>query len=90
MNVFSFILIISSNSISNNGHTLKFQREFLNKTHKLKNIAQIEHSRHRSVTGFTVNLMAGLAAYSFFPKKPMIAVDRVEPEENGHMQLSLF
>lgn len=26
---------------------------------ELKNIAQIEHSRHRSVTGFTVNLMAG-------------------------------
>jgi len=32
---------------------------------ELKNIAQIEHSRHRSVTGFTVNLMAGLAAYSY-------------------------
>ena len=28
---------------------------------ELKNIAQIEHSRHRSVTGFTDNLMAGLA-----------------------------
>ena len=26
---------------------------------ELKNIAQIEHSRHRSVVGFTVNLMAG-------------------------------
>lgn len=57
---------------------------------ELKNIAQIEHSRHRSVTGFTVNLMAGLAAYSFFPKKPMIAVERIEPEENGLIQLSLF
>ena len=57
---------------------------------ELKNIAQIEHSRHRSVTGFTVNLMAGLAAYSFFPKKPMIAVERVEPEEDGLIQLSLF
>lgn len=57
---------------------------------ELKNIAQIEHSRHRSVTGFTVNLMAGLAAYSFFPKKPMIAVERVESEENELIQLSLF
>ena len=57
---------------------------------ELKNIAQIEHSRHRSVTGFTVNLRAGLAAYSFFPKKPMIAVERVESEENGLIQLSLF
>ena len=57
---------------------------------ELKNIAQIEHSRHRSVVGFTVNLMAGLAAYSFFPKKPMIDVERVPPYENGVIQLSLF
>ena len=57
---------------------------------ELKNIVQIEHSHNRSVTGFTVNLMAGLAAYSFFPKKPMIAVERIEPEENGHIQLSLY
>lgn len=57
---------------------------------ELKNMAQIEHSRHRSVTGFTVNLMAGLAAYSFFPKKPMIDIDRVSPCENGLIQLSLF
>ena len=57
---------------------------------ELKNMAQIEHSRHRSVAGFTVNLMAGLAAYSFFPKKPMINVERVSPCENGLIQLSLF
>ena len=57
---------------------------------ELKNIAQIEHSRHRSVVGFTVNLIAGLAAYSFFPKKPMINVERVSPYENGLIQLSLF
>ena len=57
---------------------------------ELKNMAQIEHSRHRSVVGFTVNLMAGLAAYSFFPKKPMIDVERVSPYENGVIQLSLF
>ena len=57
---------------------------------ELKNMAQIEHSRHRSVAGFTVNLMAGLAAYSFFPKKPMINVERVSPYENGLIQLSFF
>lgn len=57
---------------------------------ELKNIAQIEHSRHRSVVGFTVNLIVGLAAYSFFPKKPMINVERVSPYENGLIQLSLF
>lgn len=57
---------------------------------ELKNMAQIEHSRHRSVAGFAVNLMAGLAAYSFFPKKPMIDIERVSPYENGIIQLSLF
>jgi hypothetical protein len=31
---------------------------------QLKNISQIEHTRHRSVTEFMVNLVAGLVAYS--------------------------
>ena len=39
---------------------------------ELKNICQIEHSRHRSFTNFTSNLVAGLIAYSFLPKKPSI------------------
>ena len=38
----------------------------------LKNTCQIEHSRHRSSCNFVVNLVAGLAAYSFLPKKPSI------------------
>ncbi len=38
----------------------------------LKNVCQIEHSRHRSGCNFVVSLMAGLAAYSFLPKKPSI------------------
>ena len=39
---------------------------------ELKNICQIEHSRHRSFANFISNLVAGLIAYSFFPKKPSI------------------
>ena len=39
---------------------------------QLKNISQIEHSRHRSVNNFMVNLLAGLAAYIHQPKKPSI------------------
>jgi hypothetical protein len=31
---------------------------------QLKNISQIEHSRHRSVTGFLVNVLCGLIAYA--------------------------
>ena len=38
----------------------------------LKNMCNIEHSRHRSITNFLVNLLSALAAYSFFPKKPSI------------------
>ena len=38
----------------------------------LKNICEIEHSRHRSIKNFLVNLLSALAAYSFLPKKPSI------------------
>lgn len=43
---------------------------------ELKNMAQIEHSRHRSLHNFVNNLMAGIAAYSFFTKKTMLQFDR--------------
>ena len=39
---------------------------------ELKNICQIEHTRHRSPINFLVNLFSGLVAYTFFPKKPSI------------------
>lgn len=39
---------------------------------QLKNISQIEHSRHRSVTNFMVNLLCGLIAYAHQPKKPSL------------------
>lgn len=39
---------------------------------QLKNISQIEHSRHRSVWNFLVNLFASLTAYTYLPKKPSI------------------
>jgi len=39
---------------------------------QLKNISQIEHTRHRSIPNFFVNLLAGLAAYSLQTKKPSI------------------
>ena len=42
---------------------------------QLKNICQIQHSRHRSVWNFLVNLLAGLTAYTFLPKKPSLDLD---------------
>ena len=52
---------------------------------ELKNIAQIEHSRHRSVCNFAANLLGAVAAYCYFPKKPSIQVVRVLDN-----QLTLF
>ena len=39
---------------------------------QLKNISQIQHTRHRSPTNFLVNLIAGLIAYTWQPKKPSL------------------
>jgi hypothetical protein len=39
---------------------------------QLKNISQIEHSRHRSPINFLVNLICGLIAYCHQPKKPSL------------------
>ena len=55
---------------------------------ELKNIAQVEHSRHRCFDNFMVNQLGALAAYCFFPKKPTI---RVEPVDcMNDRQLTLF
>jgi len=53
---------------------------------ELKNICQIEHSRHRSFANFLTNLISGLLAYSFFPKKPSIKYEK----ENTYGQLSIY
>jgi Transposase DDE domain len=42
---------------------------------QLKNISQIEHSRHRSPVNFVVHLVAGLLAYSHQDKKPGLHLD---------------
>lgn len=45
---------------------------------QLKNISQIEHTRHRSGANFLVNLVAGLVAYTYQPKKPSLNLRRDE------------
>lgn len=42
---------------------------------QLKNISQIEHSRHRSPINFFVNVVCGLIAYCHQPKKPSLSLD---------------
>lgn len=48
---------------------------------ELKNICQVEHSRHRSVTNFLTNLIAGIIAYQFLPKKPSINFDKLKTNQ---------
>lgn len=41
---------------------------------QLKNISQIEHTRHRSLANFMSNLLCGLIAYCHQPKKPSLHI----------------
>ncbi|WP_350283860.1 transposase, partial [Nitrosomonas sp.] len=44
---------------------------------ELKNLCQIEHTRHRSLFNFIVNLMAGIVAYCLSDNKPTLNLIRV-------------
>ena len=43
---------------------------------ELKNLCRIEHTRHRSVANFLVNLMAGIVAYCLADDKPSLNLIR--------------
>lgn len=65
--------------------TINDELKFRLRLSEAKNIAQVEHPRHRCFDNFFVNAMAALAAYCCFPKKPAIQV--VKYTDN---QLTLF
>jgi transposase len=46
---------------------------------QLKNISQIEHSRHRSSINILVNVLCGLIAYCHQSKKPSLDLDKLSP-----------
>lgn len=48
---------------------------------QLKNIFQIEHSRHRSPKNFLTNLFSGLIAYNFTEKKPSLKQHYVDTKQ---------
>src|SRR5207248_11762776 len=54
---------------------------------QLKNISQIEHSRHRSVANCFVNLVAGLVAYTWQEKKPSL---NIRVKEQLHLPALVF
>jgi transposase len=46
---------------------------------ELKNLCQVEHTRHRSYGGFLVNLMGGIIAYCQAPNKPRLPLASTAP-----------
>ncbi len=49
------------------------QKSFVNDG--LKNIVQIEHPRHRSLSNFITNALSAIAAYCLLPKKPSVSLE---------------
>lgn len=43
----------------------------------LKNVCQIEHTRHRSIANFMNNLLSGLIAYTFLENKPKCLIHEI-------------
>ena len=52
---------------------------------ELKNMAQVEQKRHRSIANFLCNTFAAIVAYCYFPKKPSL-----NPEFEHAKQLCIF
>lgn len=50
---------------------------------QLKNISQLEHTRHRSVWNFMVNILGALIAYALQPKKPSLNLRKSEQKSMG-------
>ena len=55
---------------------------------ELKNVAQLVHSRHRSIFNFAMNVLSAIAVYCFFENKPAVNIDFAIEQHSG--QLSLF
>lgn len=54
---------------------------------QLKNICMIEHSRHRSFHNFVNNILAGIVAYSFLPKKPSVKFYEFRADKSNQIVL---
>lgn len=53
----------------------------------LKNVAQLVHTRHRSVHNFLMNLLAAMGAYRYFAVKPEVNFDFDVTPSNGQLVL---
>lgn len=53
---------------------------------ELKNICNLQHTRHRTICHYCINVICALIAYSFFPKKPSLNIQFNKP--NPQLTLS--
>lgn len=53
----------------------------------LKNVAQLVHTRHRSVHNFLMNMLSAMGAYCFFAVKPGVNFDFEMVPSNGQLTL---
>lgn len=51
----------------------------------LRNVAQLVHSRHRSVHNFLMNMLGAIGAYCLFAIKPEVDFDSEVPDSNGRL-----
>ena len=56
----------------------------------LNSVAQNVHTRHRNVSNFIVNLLAGMTAYTFYDTKSSINMEFEMEGEGKVKQLTLF
>ena len=71
------------------GHIMSLEDKILLRKHaiiesindELKNMCQIEHSRHRSINNFIMNILSALTAYCFFPKKPSLNIRKTDQQQ---------
>jgi hypothetical protein len=56
---------------------------------QLKNISQIEHTRHRSVANWMVNLISGLISYTWQEKKPSLRFTNKEKHTLNHLAITI-
>ena len=55
---------------------------------QLKNISQVEHTRHRSATNGIVNIPAAAVAYTFQPKKPALDLSTTTASQDHQLLLA--
>lgn len=53
----------------------------------LKNVAQLVHTRHRSMHNFLMNLLAAMGAYCFFLSKSAVNFDYEVPKSDGQLTI---